>query len=299
MSTTNPPGPSTSTAPPPAAAPPARREIKLISHSTIFYWWPIWVLGYVFALMTYFEDNRFVILPAGTKVFEVGAPGDSPAKYEFIVLRTKGSKDAPTKSLERALEASKTEAPAFKPRMSQKAWMAPIYCVVLLLTILITNVPLRGLWSFLVLLMLVLLALVFTVFDVWDNLLGAIGNLHIFINMAGYLFLATVVLILWLVAVFIFDQRTYIVFTPGQIRVCEHIGASIRNYDTTGMTFEKQRDDLFRHWILGFFSGDLIVRTAGAEHETIRLPNVLWIGWRLEEIQELLREKQVAVGQRQ
>ena len=116
---------------------------------------------------------------------------------------------------------------------------------------------------------------------------------------AGYLFLATVVLILWVVSVFIFDQRTYIVFSPGQIRVCEHIGASIRNFDTTGMTLEKQRDDLFRHWILGFFSGDLIVHTAGGERETIRLPNVLWIGWRLEEIQDLLREKQMVPGHHQ
>ncbi len=55
-------------------------------------------------------------------------------------------------------------------------------------------------------------------------------------------------------------------------------------------------DDLFRHWILGFFSGDLIVRTAGAEHETIRLPNVLWIGWRLEELQKLLAEKSVVAA---
>jgi hypothetical protein len=300
MSTTNPPGPSTSTSPPPGGAPPARREIKLVSHSTIFYWWPIWVLGYVFALMTYFEDHRFAIVPAGTEVFKSDDPGDGKhVKFTLVMPGDPKAKEAPTRSLERAVDASQTHAPAFKPRMSQKAWMAPIYCVVLLLTILITNVPLRGLWSFLVIMMLVLLALVFTVFDVWDSLLGAIGNLHIYINMAGYLFLATVVLILWLVSVFIFDQRTYIVFTPGQIRVCEHIGASIRNYDTTGMTFEKQRDDLFRHWILGFFSGDLIVRTAGAEHETIRLPNVLWIGWRLEEIQELLREKQIAAGPRQ
>jgi hypothetical protein len=297
MSTANPPGPTTSAVPPAHGIPPARREIKLVSHSTIFYWWPIWVLGYVFALMTYFEDHRLAIVPADTKVFESAAATDKDhVQYTIVARADPNSKDAPTKSLNRALESSKAGAPAFKPRISQKAWMGPIYCVVLLLTILITNVPLRGLWSFLVILMLVMLALVFTVFDVWDNLLGAIGNLHIYMNLATYLFLATVVLILWVVSVFIFDQRTYIVFSPGQIRVCEHIGASIRNYDTAGMTLEKQRDDLFRHWILGFFSGDLIVHTAGGERETIRLPNILWIGWRLEEIQELLREKQVAVG---
>ena len=37
--------------------------------------------------------------------------------------------------------------------------MGPVFCVVLLLTVVITNVPLRGLWSFLVLLMFVVVAL--------------------------------------------------------------------------------------------------------------------------------------------
>ena len=131
---------------------------------------------------------------------------------------------------------------------------------------------------------------------VGTSLLKAVGDLHIYINMAGYLFIATAVLILWVVSVFVFDQRTYMRVTPGQIQVCEHVGASIRNFDTTGLSFEKQRDDLFRHWLLGFFSGDLIVRTAGAEKETIRLPNVLWISWRLEEVQQLFARRQPSCG---
>jgi hypothetical protein len=279
-----------STAPTPPAAPgataPAKREITLISHSPLFYWWPIWVLGFIMALITYLENHRMAIVPAGSKVIEL-ASDDKVKEYKLSVPTPT------TSSLTNAVTATgdPTQTEVFKARVSQRAWMGPVYCVILLLTIVITNVPMRGLWSFLVLMLLVILALVFTVFDVWNDLLKAFGNLHVFINMAGYLFIAITVLVLWVVSVFIFDQRTYMRITPGQIQVCEHIGASIRNFDTTGLAFEKQRDDLFRHWILGFFSGDLIVRTAGAERETIRLPNVLWIGWRLEEVQNLLREK--------
>ena len=175
--------------------------------------------------------------------------------------------------------------------------MGPLYCVILLLTIVITNIPLRGLWSFLVIMFMLILALTITLIpNGWDNLLGAVGNLHIYINMAGYLFIATTVFILWAVSVFIFDQRTYMKISPGQLQVCEHIGASIRNFDTTGLTFEKQRDDLFRHWILGFFSGDLIVRTSGAEREEIRFPNVLRIGYQLDQVQAILRERQVVTS---
>jgi hypothetical protein len=269
--------------------PAAKREITLISHSMLFYWWPIWLLGFALALVTYFEDHRLAIVPPGSTLAKE-REDEKSIFYTFGVV-----KGTETKMLDDAVERSKTPGETratFATRVSQKPWMGPVFCVVLILTVVITNVPLRGLWSFLVLLMLLVVALLITLIPGgWDKLLRATGDLHIYINMAGYLFIATVVFILWGVSVFIFDQRTYMVVKPGQIQVCEHVGASIRTFDTVGMTFEKQRDDLFRHWLLGFFSGDLIVRTAGAERETIRLPNVLWIGWRLEEVQKLLAEK--------
>jgi hypothetical protein len=281
---------ASSSAPPPGAGTHGKREITLISHSMLFYWWPIWVMGFAMAAVTYFEDHRMAVLPNGVNVSERPTKDEKTAVYEIAM-----EKGRETKSITDAVERSKAPGEAriaFPTRVSTKAWMGPVFCVVLLLTVVITNVPLRGLWSFLVLLMLVVLALGISLIpNGWDQLLGAVGNLHIYINMAGYLFIATVVFILWAVSVFIFDQRTYLIVTPGQIQVCEHVGASIRSFDTVGLTFEKQRDDLFRHWLLGFFSGDLIVRTSGAERETIRLPNVLWIGWRLEEVQALLREK--------
>ena len=287
---------STAPTPPTDSAPSAaqpKREITLISHSMLFYWWPIWLLGFTLALVTYFEDHRIAIVPPKSVVNK--ETDEKNTVYKIGVV-----KGTDTKSLEQAAERSATPGENVNPfptRVSQLAWMGPVFCVVLLLTVVITNVPLRGLWSFLVLLMMLVVALLITLMPGgWDKLLGAVGNLHIYINMAGYLFIATVVFVLWAVSVFIFDQRTYMRVTPGQIQVCEHIGASIRNFDSTGLTFEKQRDDLFRHWILGFFSGDLIVKTAGAQHETIRLPNVLWIGWRVEEVQKLLSEKAIVAA---
>jgi hypothetical protein len=291
-------------APAPApGSPPARREITLISHSMLFYWWPIWVIGYIFALITYFEDNRLAIVPAGTTIqVEKGQSKEGETAYLLRVAepQLKEGETVPKNTLRAAEQVHNTPnaGDGFKTRISQKAWLGPVFCVILLLTVVITNVPLRGLWSFLVLLLFLILALLVTIIPGgWDHLLGAVGNLHIYINMAGYLFIATAVLVLWAVSVFIFDRRTYMRITPGQIQVCEHIGASIRNFDTMGMSFEKQRDDLFRHWILGFFSGDLIVRTHGAEKEEIRFPNVLWIGWRLEQVQEILREKATVINQ--
>lgn len=273
--------PTTSGSPTPAA----KREIKLISHSMLFYWWPIWVLGYILAAITYFDNTRLAIVPDGSKLTLLAKESDE----KTIVYRLAVSRS--TKSLDQARSATENpgEGPPFKPRVSERAWMGPVFCVVLLLVILITSVPMRGLWSFLVLLILALIALIITLIPGgWDSVLSAVFHLHIYINLAGYLFVATAVFLMWAVSVFIFDRRTYVIVTPGQIRVCEQIGASARTLSTEGMECYKQQDDLFRHWLLGFFSCDLIMRKEG---ETIRLPNVLWISWRLEEVQDMLREK--------
>ncbi|MFO0937244.1 MAG: hypothetical protein U0798_12100 [Gemmataceae bacterium] len=76
-------------------------------------------------------------------------------------------------------------------------------------------------WSFLVIVMIVVLALVITLFHAWDDIFKMIGGLHIYINMAGYLFISGTLFLIWAVATFFFDRRAYIIFTPGQVKVCE------------------------------------------------------------------------------
>jgi hypothetical protein len=284
-----------SSAPTPPAVPPGgttphspEKPITLISHSMLFYWWPIWLLGYIMALVTFFEDHRLAVVPADSTL-----TADSGKSEQNVTAYTLKVKNPPTKSLDRAERATSTpgEGQPFPTRVSQKTWLGPLFCVVLLLTVVITNVPLRGVWSFVVLLLLLVIALgISLVPGGWDSLLSALGGLHIYINMAGYLFIATAVLILWVVSVFIFDQRTYMRVTPGHIAICEHIGASIRDINGDRVEIEKKRDDMFRHWLLGFFSGDLVLRLTDTKEE-IRLPNVLWIGWRIDQVQQLIRQK--------
>ena len=68
-----------------------------------------------------------------------------------------------------------------------------MFTVGLLLTIVITNIPLRGLWSFVTLILIVVLALFISLFPSgWDAIFDALAGLHIYINMAGYLFIGVV-----------------------------------------------------------------------------------------------------------
>lgn len=54
-----------------------------------------------------------------------------------------------------------------------------------------------------------------------------------------------------------------------------------------------RRDDLFRHWLLGMGSGDLVIRIGGTNARTVELPNVLFIRSKLVTAQRLLQERQV------
>ncbi len=179
------------------------------------------------------------------------------------------------------------------PRVTDDAGMGTLFLIILLVVIGITNVPMRGLWSVIIIVVIVLVSVILAVLEMWGTIFNAVGNLHIYIGMAGYLFFATVLLIMWLITMFVYDHQLYITFSAGQMKVCEEIGGGEKAYDTSGMTIEKHRDDMFRHLILGLGSGDLTVRTSGAQIHTITMPNVLFISRKLKQIEDMQREKQV------
>ena len=103
-------------------------------------------------------------------------------------------------------------------------------------------------------------------------------------------------LVLWLVVVLYFDRMVYMIFTPGQLRVCQEIGDAEAAYDTHGMVVAKRRSALFRHWLLGLGSGDLVVKTAGANAQQFEMHNVLFVGSKLQRVQQMLKTRDVVVG---
>ena len=266
---------------------PPKSEIRIISHSNLFYWWPVWAVGFLMALLTWFDGHLMTTVPkdsvrgvkaSGELTFAEPLAGDKTDKRvlqkQDVVFAPKGTDINPPR-----LHMTRSQSPGV------------VFCTVLLLVVVITNIPLRGLWSVMVIITIIMLSVIFALMGVWENILRGIDILDIRINMAGYVLISTVLLIIWLIALLFFDQQTYMVFTPGQFRVCQEIGGGEKIHDTTNMTVQKQRSDLFRHWILGLGSGDLIVTTSDRQH--FDLPNVLFLGRKVREIEELLRQRQV------
>jgi hypothetical protein len=224
------------------------QQLFLISHSNLFYWWPIWVVGYTMAAMTFF---------GGTRAY-VETP-DHRVVAEFLVYPGKD--------------------------------MGVLFTLIFFLVILITNVSLRGISSVVVILLAIITALSLAYFQLWDTVLDAFGKLAIYMNLGFYMFFASVVFIVWAFTFFIYDRMQFWRLRPGQLTHEFIVGNAESSHDTRGMLFEKHQADLFRHWILGFGSGDLTISTTGAKPVTINIQNVLFINSKLDVIQRMIAAK--------
>src|SRR5262249_32317728 len=43
-------------------------EVVIISHSPLFYWWPVWAVGFVMAALSYWRGYQAAFVPPGTTV---------------------------------------------------------------------------------------------------------------------------------------------------------------------------------------------------------------------------------------
>jgi len=271
---------------------PGEREITIISHSNLFYWWPVWAVGCLLGLLTSLDHHYMAIVPAGTEVAEgaeVMVPSKPPVTGREVLILPPG------KHLPARVDPKDPNSPPapLKLNIARGKGYGVLWATVLLLVIVITNVPLRGMWSVVVIITIIMVSLIFHLAGWWEAILPLVARLDIRINMAGYFLISSVLFVVWLITFVFFDRQIYMIFTPGQLKVCTEIGGGERVYDAVGMTFEKQRSDLFRHWILGLGSGDLVVRTSGAQAHQFDLPNVLFIGAKVQQIEDMLKKKSV------
>src|SRR5205085_8887602 len=120
-----------------------------------------------------------------------------------------------------------------------------------------------------------------------------VGGLDVRMNAGGYMVVSVPLFVLWVASITLYDRQTYLVFARGQVRLRQEIGDGETALDVAGLLLEKRRNDVFRHWLLGFGSGDLRIRTGGANPHDYELSNVLGITRKLKEIQDMIKEREV------
>jgi hypothetical protein len=252
----------------------------------LFYWWPVWAVGLLMAGLTYLGGHDMAVVPAGTEaVAQRTVEGFGPRDVLVLPAGAKLPVDPDTKA-------------PIQPTLHVAAHSGygVVAAVVLLLVIFITNVPIRGLVSVVVVVTVLLLSVILALTRGWDYIFEFLDHSRVYVNAFGYLAISVPLLVLWLLAVLVFDRQTYMVFAPQQLRVHQNIGGGETAYDTLGIVVEKKRSDLFRHWLLGIGSGDLVVKTAGANSQQFQMPNVLFVGHKIQLIQQMLQQREVVRG---
>lgn len=171
-----------------------------------------------------------------------------------------------------------------------------IWGLTLCIVVVITHIRLRGMWSMIVIAALGLATLLLAFLELWDPLLRFVRIIDIHMNALGYLSISLFLFVIWLVTFLLFDRLNYMIFTRGRLRVRKAIGEGETVFDIRGMVVKRHRDDLFRHWLLGFGSADLTVHTSGTKSQQIEMPNVLRINHKLALINTMLQELEVIKG---
>lgn len=267
----------------PSTAPAERSSITIIGHSPLFYWWPVWAVGFLMACLTYLDGGRLAIVPAGTV-----------AEKARQVQGVEGTRDVLILPANRELPRDDKGVP--EQPVLRVAWsndLGSVFVTVLLLVIIITNVRVSGVWALILIIGVLLCSVIFALIGIWDVVFRLMGASDVHITATGYLSVAIPLFVIWLVVFLIYDRRNYATFGQGQLTIHHTFGAGATTYEVHGLSLEKKRDDLFRHWLLGMGSGDLIIRTGGANSQTLELPNVLFVGSKLATAQRLIQVRQV------
>jgi len=223
------------------------KAIRLYSHSPIFYWWPVWAVGFVFALLTYAQGVTF--------------------------------------------NYTDTEGAIHAVRIHPNKSIGVVFTFVFFLVIMMTHFSVRGGASLTFIAFGTALALFLAYMGWWNPILVALGDLAIFMNLGFYVLFSTAIFAVWASSVLFFDRFTYWEFRPGQMIYKSVLGDGEQSFDTHGMVVEKKQDDLFRHYILGLGTGDIHLMTTGARRAEFTVVNVLFVGSKLEAIQQLVALK--------
>jgi hypothetical protein len=108
------------------------------------------------------------------------------------------------------------------------------------------------------------------------------------LNLAFYLTFSTLLLVIWLAVVGVVDHFTWWRFSPSQVTEEHFMGlATGHTYSTEGMAVRRLPNDFFRHVLLGWGTGDFMVRPA--HDDAFEIHNV-----RKAKVQQVLIEKALA-----
>ena len=145
-------------------------------------------------------------------------------------------------------------------------WLGISFVVLLLFVVVFTNVRVRGIYSFTLVLIAVMLVWAASYLPGIDMALGWLSLVRVYLNLAFYLVFSTLLMLIWFFVIIFVDRFSWWRFSPGQVIEEHGFGqATGHAYNTEGMIVRRLPDDFFRHRLMGFGTGDFVVKPANGE----------------------------------
>ena len=126
-------------------------QIIVFGHSWLFYWWPVWLVGFLMAAFTYLSGHVMAYVPPGTVAESSRTVAGHDCPRDVLML-------PPGEQL----PMDRATGTPLQPRLRMAASNNPgvIFAITLCLVIVITNVHMRGLWSVVVILAIAFAAVI-------------------------------------------------------------------------------------------------------------------------------------------
>jgi hypothetical protein len=185
-------------------------------------------------------------------------------------------------------------------------WVGLSFVVLLLFVIVATAVRARGVHA-LMLVLLIGLAIggTYIVMNM-PGLFASPPSLLVHMNLAFYLLISTVLFVVWLAVVFVFDRMSYWRFRGTQVervqKFASVLGRAPEGYSVMNIKLVRHSDDLLAHKILGLgivglgtsdIEGRMAIIGGGAEH--FRIEHVWRAARPLRQVQSLMGQKATVV----
>ncbi len=145
-------------------------------------------------------------------------------------------------------------------------WLGISFIALMLFVVVFTNVRARGVYSFVLLLVAGGLFWGAMYLPGIDKAMGWFSLLRVHLNLAFYLAFSLLLMLIWFFVIIFVDRFSWWRFSPGQVIEEHRVGqATGHAYNTEGMIIRRLPDDLFRHRMMGFGTGDFVVKPANGE----------------------------------
>src|SRR5262245_30082269 len=164
------------------ATPERPRRVVIVSHTPFFYWWPLWVVGFVMAGLTYWQGEPIAFLPPGT-VARQGVKVEGADRPQNVLIFPEGA------TLPAAFDTDEQGQPRL--RMAASNNLCSIWTLTLCGCVIITHIPLRGVYSLILIVIAIAITIVFSVLGWWDPILRAARDIDIHLTASAYLVIST------------------------------------------------------------------------------------------------------------